>query len=62
MSMQDFHAKLVAAADQNPLFAALRKLSQADNIQQLMAEDPGMEWSIWGTTPNPTPVPGPAGA
>ena len=62
MSMKDFHAKLVATADQNPLFAALRKLSQAHDIQQMMAEDPGMEWSVWGSTGDPVPVPSPAGA
>ena len=60
MSMKDFHAKLVAAADQTPLFAALRKMTQMHDIHKPMAQ--GSEWVIWGSMPDPTPVPDPVGA
>jgi hypothetical protein len=55
MSMKDFHAKLVSTADQNPLFAALRKLSQATDIQRLMTEEPQTEWNLWSQDPEPGP-------
>lgn len=51
MSMKDFHSKLVSTADQNPLFAALRKLSHATDIKRLMAEEPQNEWPVWSQDP-----------
>lgn len=55
MSMKDFHAKLVSAADQNPLFAALRKLSQVTDMKRLMDEEPNNEWPVWSQEPDPGP-------
>jgi hypothetical protein len=57
MSMKDFHAKLVSADDKNPLFAALRKLSQLTDLgTSTFAEDPMGDWPIWNQDPPPPGV------
>ena len=54
MSMKDFHAKLVSA-DDNPLFAALRKLSQLTEMNAgTFSEEPMGDWPVWSQDP---PVP-----
>lgn len=54
MSMKDFHAKLVSA-DDNPLFAALRKLSQLTDLSaSTFDEEPMGDWPVWSQDP-PTP-------
>lgn len=54
MSMKDFHAKLVSADCQNPLFAALRQLRQiADSTHLFSAEEPTSDWPIWTQDPPP---------
>lgn len=54
MSMKDFHSKLVSADNQNPLFAALRKLSLiADSTRLFDEEEPTADWPIWNQDPPP---------
>jgi hypothetical protein len=54
MSMKDFHAKLVSADCQNPLFAALRQLSQiADSARIFSDEEPTSDWPVWTQDPPP---------
>lgn len=54
MSMKDFHAKLVSADQQNPLFAALRKLSQLTDLSaNSFQEDPMGDWPVWSQDPPP---------
>lgn len=49
MQIQDFYAKLVSNRDQNPLFVALRKLTQvSDPKAAFKANDDGIEsWATW---------------
>lgn len=49
MQIQDFYATLVSNCDKNPLFIALRKLTQiSDPKAALKANDDGIEsWATW---------------
>lgn len=49
MHIQDFYAKLVSNRDENPLFVALRKLTQvSDPKVAFKANDDGIEsWATW---------------
>lgn len=58
MHIHDFYAKLVASNsnNENPLFAALRKLSKVDDPKAFNANDDGIEtWAAW-VPAGPQPV------
>lgn len=50
MSIQDFHSQFVTANTDNPLFHALRRLSEMDDLRsvlQLDGDEPVLGWGDW---------------
>jgi hypothetical protein len=52
MSIRDFHSKFVSTQVENALFRALRKLSQAEDAQSLIAQatDESGTWGEWSVS------------
>lgn len=56
MSIRDFHSKFVSAQTENALFRALRKLSQAEDAQSLLTQNPdGVSLFTWAEWSEPVP-------
>jgi hypothetical protein len=56
MHIQDFYAKLVSINEENPLFSALRKLTQFDPKSAFSADDLAIDnWATW-VPAGPEPV------
>ena len=51
MSIQDFHSQFVTPNPENPLFHALRKLSQLDDLHSVLNldNDDLLAWGDWAT-------------
>jgi hypothetical protein len=50
MSIQDFHSQFVTPNAENPLFYALRKLSELDDLRGVLgldSDDPMFGWGDW---------------
>lgn len=47
MTIRDFHVRLFAAVQGSTLFAALRRLSSLEDLQQLASEEVTTGWIIW---------------
>lgn len=54
MSIRDFHSKFISTQIENALFRALRKLSQAEDAQSLLAQttDESATWGEWSASPS----------